>query len=181
MIEQKPIAHLQHRSSGRARARLPKQERSPARMTQIKSRLEAQPGVQQVEVNSKTGSVLVQGDRDDEIQQALENAFNLVKSMQEGDASDQAVGSVVEVVKSADSKVRQLTGGRMSLRWLVPATFVGVGVRQLILEGLTLGTVPWYVLIYYGVDSFLKLYPEHAPHRESELERIHGVPPATGG
>jgi hypothetical protein len=35
----------------------------------------------------------------------------------------------------------------------------------LIAEGLTVGAVPWYVLVYYGVDSFLKLYPEHAPQR----------------
>ena len=63
----------------------------------------------------------------------------------------------------------------------MPAAFVSVGVRQLLAEGLTLGTVPWYVLIYYGVDSFLKLYPEHAPKRESELERIHGAPGAAGG
>jgi hypothetical protein len=151
-------------------------------MERIKRRLEAQPGVQHVEVNTRTGSVLVQGDRDDQLRSALEDALNIVRSVQEGEPSDQAVTAIVEVVKAADSRVRELTAGRISLRWLVPATFVGLGIRQLMAQGLTLGNVPWYVLMYYGVDSFLKLYPEHAPHVESQLQRIQGVQlPANGG
>jgi len=176
--EHRPVAQLQHISSGRARARVHKRERTPTHMEQVKRRLEAHPGVKHVEVNAKTGSVLVKGDRDDQIQHALDDALNLVKGFEEGEPSDQAINAVVELVKDADSKVRHLTAGRISLRWLAPAAFVGVGLRQLIAEGLTLGTVPWFVLIYYGVDSFLKLYPHHAPHREGELQRIHGMPPA---
>ncbi|MDQ6691903.1 MAG: hypothetical protein M3Z13_03960, partial [Candidatus Dormibacteraeota bacterium] len=52
---------------------------------------------------------------------------------------------------------------RLSLKWIVPATFATMGVRQLMIQGFKLGTIPWYVLLYYGADSFMKLYPEHAP------------------
>jgi hypothetical protein len=47
---------------------------------------------------------------------------------------------------------------------------VDAGVRQLMAQGLTLGSIPWYVLLYYGVDSFLKLYPEHAPANAAEQD-----------
>jgi hypothetical protein len=49
---------------------------------------------------------------------------------------------------------------------------VALGLRQLARDGLTVGAVPWYVLIYYGADSFLKLYPEHRP----EATRDAGLP-----
>jgi hypothetical protein len=67
------------------------------------------------------------------------------------------------MVRAADVRLQAATHGRISLRWLVPAAFVAPGLRQLAREGFTVGTVPWYVLLYYGADSFLKLYPEDRP------------------
>jgi hypothetical protein len=137
-------------------------------MEQLKHRLESRPGIERVQVRPTTGSILVEGRRDEQIDAALHEVFDLVRVFAEGEPSERAVELVVEAIRSADGRVKDVTGGWLSLRWLVPATFVGVGVRQLLAQGLTLGNVPWYVLIYYGVDSFLKLYPEHAPHDDSD-------------
>ena len=41
----------------------------------------------------------------------------------------------------------------------------------------TLGTIPWYVLLYCGADSFLKLYTEHAPQPDRDAAESS---PATG-
>jgi hypothetical protein len=167
----KPVAYVRHRSHGRVRASVEKGERSPERMQEIKQRIQDHPGVRGVEVNPTTGSVLVTGEHNDQIRQALDSALVLVESLQGGEPSEKAVETVVGAVKAADSRVLEATAGRVSLKWLVPASFVAVGLRQLIAQGLTAGSVPWYVLLYYGVDSFLKLNPEHAPSSESEPER----------
>jgi copper chaperone CopZ len=153
------------------RASLERNERSPQRMEEIKQQIQDQPGVHSVEVNPTTGSVLVTGDHNDQIRRALDSALVLVESLNGGEPSEKAVETVVGAVKAADSRVLEATGGRVSLKWLVPASFVALGARQLIGQGLTIGSVPWYVLIYYGVDSFLKLNPEHAPSADSEPDR----------
>jgi copper chaperone CopZ len=145
-------------------------------MQRIKQRLESRPGIRSVNVNPTTGSVIVTGDHDDQIHEALDTALELVESLHEGKPSEKAVETVVGAVKAADFRMRQSTGGRISLKWLVPGAFVGIGLRQLLAEGLTIGAVPWYVLVYYGVDSFLKLNPEHAPKAESELHRMQEAP-----
>ena len=118
-----------------------------------------------VDMNPRTGSVLVQGAREEGLLEALADVLDIVSAADAARSIEPGVEAVVGLVKRADGKVREATAGRLSLRWLVPTAFVAVGVRQLIAEGLTVGAVPWYVLVYYGVDSFLKLYPEHAPQR----------------
>ncbi|MDQ6741842.1 MAG: heavy-metal-associated domain-containing protein [Candidatus Dormibacteraeota bacterium] len=172
----RPVAYVRHRSHGRVRASLEKSERSPARMEQIKQRIESHPGIRSVEVNPTTGSVLVTGDHNDQIHQALNSALVLVESLRNGEPSEKAVETVVGAVKAADARVLEATGGTISLKWLVPASFIALGARQLLAQGLTIGSVPWYVLIYYGVDSFLKLNPEHAPGGDSELDRSGEAP-----
>jgi copper chaperone CopZ len=158
------------------RATLEKDERSPERMNRIKRRVESQPGIRSVDVNPATGSVVVRGESDEQIREALDSALVLVEALQQGEPSEQVVETVVHAVKAADARVRQSTGGTISLRWLVPAAFVGLGVRQLFAQGLTVGSIPWYVLLYYGVDSFLKLHPEHAPVAPSRRDGRQEAP-----
>jgi Heavy metal associated domain 2 len=158
-----PRASLEHRGSNRVRARVAREDRSPERMDRLRRQLSAHPAVDSVEVNHRTGSVLVHGEVATELEGAVRESLELVEEAGPENVPEAGVESVVLLVREVDRKLRRTTGSRLSLRWLVPTAFVGVGLRQLVREGLTLGSVPWYVLIYYGVDSFLKLYPQHAP------------------
>jgi Heavy metal associated domain 2 len=158
-------------SPGRVRLRVHPAERSPERMEKLRERLEAHPDVQSVEVNPQTGSVLVRGESTQKLKAAL---GQLVEQVEQAGPERLPEVAAVELVKRLNSRVNQASQGRLSLSWAVPALFVGFGLRQLLLEGLTLGAVPWYVLIYYGVDSFIKLNPEHAPRVEPV-----GAQPAT--
>lgn len=164
-------ARVEHHSPGRIRLRVPREHRSPHRLGELRQRLEALPEVHSVEVNHRTGSILLLGEPSPRVKEALSDLFEQVE-----EAGPERLPEVtaVELVKGLDGQIRQVTGGRVSLRWLVPATFVGFGVRQLMAQGFTLGPLPWYVLFYYGVDAFLKLYPEHAPKPEQA-----GAQPAT--
>jgi hypothetical protein len=132
-------------------------------MARVRDRLNSNAAVSAVDMNLRTGSVLVRGTDEENLLEALRDVLVVVSDPVR--AIEPGVEAMVGLVKRADDKVRTATAGRLSLRWLVPTAFVAVGVRQLIAEGLTIGAVPWYVLIYYGVDSFLKLYPEYAPRR----------------
>lgn len=140
-----------------------REDRSPERMDRVGRQLSADPAVDSVELNHRTGSVLVHGRAPAELEAAVRSSLELVEEAGPENVPEAGVESVVLLVRELDRRLRRTTGSRLSLRWLVPATFIGIGLRQLAREGLTLGSVPWYVLIYYGVDSFLKLYPQHAP------------------
>lgn len=156
-------ARLEHRSEGRVRARVWRGYRSPEQMEVVRRKLRSHSSVHNVEVNARTGSVLLEGEDTRALEEALKEVFEVVEEAAGGEVPAAGVESVVMVVRRADSRLRRTTGERFSLRWLVPAAFVAAGIRQLLKQGPTLGTIPWYVLLYYGIDSFLKLYPEHAP------------------
>ena len=160
-----PPARLEHKSAGRVRVRVERAHRTPREMDRIANRLRGNAAVAAVEMNPLTGSVLVRGTSEVTLLEALGDVLQVISATDPARSIEPGVEAVVGLVKRADGKVREATAGRLSLRWLVPTAFVAVGVRQLLAEGLTIGAVPWYVLIYYGVDSFLKLYPEHAPQR----------------
>ena len=163
-------AVLAHRSHGRVRARLERPFR-PEELDLIRDRLARHPDVSSVEVNPATGSVLLTGEHADRLHHALAEVVDLIAPVARGDELEPGVEAAVNVVKLADYRLRSATNGRFSLRALVPATFIAIGLRQLIAEGLSIGAVPWYVLIYYGVDSFLKLYPEFAPRPQPVNDR----------
>jgi len=132
-------------------------------MERLRRELSAQPAVKRVEVNHRTGSILVHGEVSLALEQAIGQSLELVAGAGPENVPEAGIESVVLLVKDLDGLIRRSTGNRLSLRWLVPASFIGLSVRQIMREGLTMGSVPWYVLLYYGVDSFMKLYPHHAP------------------
>ncbi|HXM54624.1 MAG TPA: hypothetical protein VOB72_04480 [Candidatus Dormibacteraeota bacterium] len=156
-------AQVEHRSAGRMRVRVDRKARSPEHMARVRQQLEAHPSVEAVDVNPRTGSVLVHGNRMEDLRAALGEALEVVDEAGPENLPEAGVESVVIMLRGVDRRIALTTGGRLSLRWLVPAGFVAVALRQLMRSGLTVGEIPWFVLLYYGVDSFLKLYPQHAP------------------
>lgn len=163
MEPQRPTAKLEHVGPGRVRARVIRAHRSGRALERVRETLAANPAVAHAEVNPATGSVLVHGPDPGQLEQAMSEALVLIRSLGGEEAPEAGVERVVSLVQTADQRLRDATGGQVSLRWLPPTAFVGLGIRQLLNQGLAIGPVPWYVLLYYGVDSFLKLYPEHAP------------------
>lgn len=156
-------AHVEHRGAGRVRARVERHARSPEHMARVRRHLEGHPAVQAVEVNQRTGSVLVRGKETDGLHAALDECLEIVEESGPENVPEAGVEAIVVLLRGVDRRIMRSTGGRLSLRWLVPAGFIAVALRQLVRSGLTVGEIPWFVLLYYGVDSFLKLYPQHAP------------------
>lgn len=163
-----------HASPGRIRVRVRQEDRRPEHMELLREQLSHDPNVDLAEVNARSGSVLVLGGQTDQLRQALENVLDVVQKAGPEGLPELGVDAVVDTVKQVDDRLARVTNGRVSLRVLVPATFIAVGLRQLLRQGLSAGAIPWYVLFYYGVDSFLKLYPEHAPRHPDAAQ---GGPP----
>jgi hypothetical protein len=136
-------------------------------MEEMRRQLASSPGVDSVEVNPRSGSLLLLGDPEAGLRDAAESVFDLVERAGPEQLPEVAVEDVaVGLVRQLDENIGRRSHGRVSLRWLIPAVFVGFGARQLLRQGFGVGTIPWYVLIYYGVDSFIKMYPEYTHHRE---------------
>ncbi len=132
----------------------------------VERHLGSHAGVHRVTVNRSSGSILVEGEQNEPLRSALKEVFEIFQESQSPeDAAEKGVDLVASLVREFDSRLMEMTGYRVTLRWLVPAVFISAGVRQILAQGFALGNIPWYVLIYYGVDSFLKLYPEYAPER----------------
>jgi hypothetical protein len=156
-------ARVEHDMPGRVRVRVVPEERSPEHLERVRRKLEAHPDVTGVDVNPRTGSVLVLGERTNRLRVALDEALEIVEEEGPENVQEAGLESVLVLVQGLDRWIGRSTGGQLSLRWLVPASFIAVALRQLLRQGVTLGELPWFVLLYYGVDSFLKLYPQHAP------------------
>lgn len=167
----RPPARLEHSSPGRIRIRVSQEHRRPELLEALGRRLKADHAVQSVEVNARSGSVLVQGLDSRSLRAALDGVFSVVERAGHEGAGEVGVDSAVSLIKQVDRKLSDATGRRISVRWLVPAAFITVGLRQAVVQGLSLGVIPWYVLLYYGVDSFLKLFPEYAPQAAQQAQK----------
>lgn len=162
MVEDRPTARLEQCAAGRVRVRLERRDRGLENLERVRDHVQVLDGVHDVEVNHRTGSILVRCADSEPVRIALGEVCELL-----GEAADEGAGNAVDdivgAVKLADRRLEALTNRRFSLRWIVPGAFIAFGIRQLLRTGLTVGSVPWYVLLYYGIDTFLKLNPEHAP------------------
>jgi hypothetical protein len=161
-------ARVVHSTPGRIRLRVAREHRSHERLERLRERLAAHPDVDSVEIDERTGSVLVRGASNERLRAALAPVVELVEESGPEGVPQAGVNLAVQLVRGLDGRLQAATGGHLSLRWLVPATFAAAAIRQLIRQGLSAEALPWYVLLYYAVDSFLKLYPEHAPKPPSD-------------
>jgi hypothetical protein len=164
----RPTARLEQCAAGRVRVRFERRHRVPENLERIRAHVRDLSGVEGVEVNHRTGSVLVRCIDLEAVRSAIAEICELLTPAVDEEAKG-GTDAIVATVRMADRRLQVLTNGRLSLRLIVPGAFIAFGIRQLLRTGLTVGSVPWYVLLYYGVDTFLKLNPQHAPAAEARV------------
>jgi hypothetical protein len=74
-----------------------------------------------------------------------------------------------------DRRLRRGTGGRVDLKMLVPITFGTLAVRQIILTSGSLAPIPWYVLLWYAFDSYVKLHHQASATAGEEEPAGHAI------
>jgi hypothetical protein len=70
-------------------------------------------------------------------------------------------GSITNLFEDVDRRVANLTGGKADLRTLLPVGLGALALREVVAGRA--GAVPWYVLLWYAFDSFIKLGRPRTP------------------
>ena len=70
----------------------------------------------------------------------------------------QAAARVTATADLLNQQVKEVTQGILDLRFLIPFSFGILAIRQLLVKGIMLEVIPWYVLAWYSFDSFIKLH-----------------------
>jgi Heavy metal associated domain 2 len=163
-----------HAIPGRVRVKISRLKEEPAFAREIQERLSAVRGIQQVEVNPVTGSVLVLYDRT-----ALESLDSLLSlaawfsslfpDLEFGEleswlTSANGNGNATALTEHLSSffgglntKVSETTGG-IDLKLLLPLSLFLLGVRGMLVAGK--GVFPaWYDLLWFAFGTFFMLNP----------------------
>jgi hypothetical protein len=135
-------------------------------MAQIASDIEKQSGIHSVEYNHQTGSILVHHDT----QQELDDLKDIMKDLGVVFADITGAAELIPLDEKSEQgldlssalydlnkHIVEATNGIIDLRFVLPLGLAGLGVYQFLTFGLQLEIIPWYVLIYFAIDSFIRL------------------------
>jgi copper chaperone CopZ len=172
----RPAVGVVHHTPGRTRLRVAQAHRTPRVIGELEATLRTVPGVQRVETNVATGSILLTHDRnaiaEEDISKALDAATSLALDMVPPrfrneaslEMSDLARG-IAATFKTIDLRVAQATDGWIDLKMLVPVLLLGAAVAQATVAEGAWAAVPPYVLAYYAFDTFIKFHGSPAAIR----------------
>lgn len=145
---------------GRLRLRIGHPHRLPETMEQIRNNLEAKSYIDQVRTNVDHGSIVIKYNQKngtlDNVLATLQDLGIIFAEITQG--STEAATTVSSAVMDLNKRVRQATDGVVDIRFLFPLGLSILSIRQLMIKGLQLEIIPWYVLAWYSFDSFIKLH-----------------------
>ena len=153
---------------GRLRLRMYHPKIYPELMHRIKTYLHNSPGIQQVNANNTTGSVIIRYDTathsHDSVLAMLHDIGVIMHDVMVGEEGDlpctdhcSAGIEITNAIRDIDRRVFELTGGKMNLKFIVPLVIGALGLRQILREGLGISHIPGCVLLWYAVDVFYRL------------------------
>jgi len=181
----KAHARVASHTPGRLRVRVHRSHRDPNALQAVAAQLEDQPGIQHVEVNADSGSVLVHYDHEkrsmDDVVGCLQDVGMLIGSVLEagGDELPDVGGGgenghsttaagLVGTMGDLDRRLSEMTGRKVDLKLLFPVALGAIGVRAAIANGIGFAEVPAYILIWYAFDAFWKFHQK--PHAGSPAQ-----------
>lgn len=153
-----PKAHISHQTSGRLRIRIPSQKGNAPYFASLKERFSSFPGIQKIEVNPLTGSVLVLHQIDlKQIDFKMISDYTEQSGLFRFEQSKHSAGSVsqrvVETFQDANRKVEKFTGGEVDLPTLSFVGLLGVGLFSMARGKAAAPT--WHVAFWYALNIFL--------------------------
>ncbi|MCF8130090.1 MAG: hypothetical protein K9N10_16390 [Deltaproteobacteria bacterium] len=150
-----PAAHIGHRTSDRVRIRIPSRKGDEAYFSKIKKSLLEDGTVEGLEVNPRTGSILIKGSPAD-----LENILSVGEKNALFKLKDPA-SKVVPLSRKIAVPFRDLgraidrfSGGEIDLAGAVFLGLIGWGMVQLARGNFV--APPWYVAFWYALGIFTK-------------------------
>ncbi|MEQ9548250.1 MAG: hypothetical protein RIM23_01330 [Coleofasciculus sp. G3-WIS-01] len=160
-------AELISQTPGRVRLRVAPEYRQSQDIEPLIKLLNERLEIYRVRANIQSGSITIFYAQDYinfegvwAILQDLGVTFSPIPEQPRNSANGQsdAAASVTYAVTHLNRRVRRATDGIIDIRFLIPLGFSVLAIRQLIVKGLMIEAIPWYVLAWYSFDSFIKLH-----------------------
>lgn len=153
--------------------RLAESARNPRVMSHIKEQLSKVAGIDSVDLNHTTGSVMVRYDADaytmTGIHQVLDDIDVVVAKLTDapslgGDGKQPM--TFIGAVEDLNKRLSGATGIAIDLKKVLPLTLLGAGIWAIARQGLRLSQAPAWVFLWLAFDSFVKLHPAQpiSPH-----------------
>jgi hypothetical protein len=153
-----PEAFITHMAAGRLRIRIPSKKGEMTYFTSLKDQISGLPGIEKIEVNSLTGSVLVLHNLpvqeiDLKTLAGYSKAGGLFRLEAPNGAEKPVSEKISGIFKGADKGVRDFTRGQFDLPTVAVLGLLGVGLVQMT-RGKTAAPA-WHVAFWYAMNIFL--------------------------
>lgn len=159
-------AGVAHHVADRTRLRIPQEHRH--KLKEVSAHIKNVPGVNNVYINERTGSIIVHHDHDTSILERLGGAiqsvagdlFDVLVAFEEQELPGYSV--LAHVIKrrfaQANSSVANATENTVDLKMLLPLAFFGWGLKQASSNPGWWAEIPAWALFYYAYDSYIKFF-----------------------
>jgi hypothetical protein len=153
-------AYMSHMSSGRLRVKIPSKKGDETFFSEMKAWLSGIPGMERVEANSLTGSVLMVHSIDQEtiVDFMKANNLNLPRAGLHSTHSSGFHREATDAFSTLDKRVKSFIGEGVNIGALAFLALVGAGTYQ-IAKG-NFAAIPWYTAFWYALNIFLKSKPD---------------------
>jgi hypothetical protein len=164
-------ANIISQTSGRLRIRLARESRDYKVITALNDYLKKSLDIYRIRTNISTGSITIfYATNLSNFEQIKDYLLKLGVQLLDSNSSSYSVSEkslgaekIVNFLGGVNQRVGQQTKGTADLRLMVPLGFSILAIRQLLIKGLILDYIPWYVLAWYAFDSFIKLHYINKP------------------
>jgi hypothetical protein len=153
-----PDAYIRHRTDHRLRIIIPSKKKDHEYFRTLHQHLSGKQGIETIEVNPLTGSVLIAHNLDADALVAEAQASSLFALKRPVPDQPTLHKTVKKHFKGFDDRINGLTGGYHNISTLAFLGFAGIGIYQIARGNFT--APAWYTAFWYALNLFLKSDPE---------------------
>lgn len=193
----KPKLEIAHQIPGRIRMKVPSAKGKPGQLEDYKAILGAIPGIESIETNPDTGSIVLRYDpkahdtfhagfgrhldeHHNQHHRPPSNEIDKLASTIEREAEylaehSEVARAFVEACRSADRQIRVHSHNMLDLKMLLAIGVIGVTVFEV---GAAAATPVWVTLALFGLNHFIEMQEEAADERAAQGAPAPAMAPA---
>jgi len=146
--------YISHETSGRLRVKFPAHKGDENFFQKLGKKLLSCPGVQKVEANPSTGSVLLLHESDSQAIVEFARGKRIFHLSEPKKGESAVPQSVISSFAGLNERVKSAMSGQVDLWGITSLLLIGAGVYQVARGNLV--AIPWYTALYYGANILLK-------------------------
>ncbi|MCG6878864.1 MAG: hypothetical protein LJE96_06910 [Deltaproteobacteria bacterium] len=150
-----PEAHIGHQTAERVRIKIPSQLGDEAYFSRVEECLLKGGALGAVQVNPRTGSVLITGSRTDLKRITALGEKNALFKLQDSAPKVESLSQKIAApIRNLGRSIDRFSGGELDLSGAVFLGLIGWGVTELVRGNFA--APPWYVAFWYALGIFTK-------------------------